>query len=149
MSAERKPPEQGEFFNPMECDAVDLIEHLGDNVPPQHNWAPLLAELFSVFEAHSKRNGMDAEAAALDARDRCILLAEYLGGRLVYLPKNESLKLALRNALIWRQFTGHNVRDLAARWELNEIHVYEILREQRALNMRKLQGRLFEDEPAR
>ena len=141
MSTDEKQPP---LFDPLSCDAIDLLEHMGDDVPPEHKWAPLLAALFRVFEAFNRRQGMSAEKATLDARDRCVLLGEYFGGRLVYIPKGERLRIAVRDTLIWHEHRGDNVEELATKWGLAVQTVYEILREQRALYKGKLQGKLFE-----
>jgi Mor family transcriptional regulator len=114
-------------------------------VPPEHRWPQTLADLFKVFEAYNRRQGMPAEKAALDARDRTILLGEYFGGRMFYMPKGDSLRTAALHALIWREHNGRNTEALAEKYGMNIISVYQVLAQQRALARRSLQGRLFED----
>jgi Mor family transcriptional regulator len=137
---------QGEMFDPMSADPIDLIEHMGDRVPPTHQWPPLLADLFAVQEAYNRRKGMNETDAAVDARDRCVLLADYFGGRMVYIPTGERLHQALRDALIWAEFKGHNQLALCQKYELTQVRVYQILAEQRALMVKERQGKLFNEE---
>jgi len=119
---------------------------MGDRVPPAHQWPPLLAELFDVLFAYNKRQGIDEETAAIDARDRCVLLAGYFGGRMMYIPTGEKLQNALRDAVIWHEFKGNNQNELAEKYGLTVVRIYQILAEQRALCVKERQGRLFESD---
>lgn len=125
-----------------DADRTRMIE--GGEIP-ETKWAPLLADMLRVLEARFVRNGVPAEEAFKRAADVVLAISEYFGGRSVYLPKGEQLAAALRHAAIWRKFNGRNVPELAAEFELSEIHVYAVLKAQRALAQRKLQGRLFQE----
>jgi Mor family transcriptional regulator len=124
-------------------DPLDLIER--DDGVDESQWAPLLADMVRVIEADKVRRGVAQADAFADARNTVLVIAEYFGGRQAYLPKGDRLKTALRDAEIWRKFTGKNARELAAEHGVSEIHMYAILKRQRALHTRKLQGRLFPD----
>lgn len=136
--------EQAELFDPMTADPIELINHLGDTDPDELRWPKRLHDLFELHRAYNLRLGMDPEDAALDARDRCILLGDYLGARPYNIPRGDALRIALRDKLIWAQFTGRNHEALAARYGLDLVHLYRILRQQRRLSRGKLQGKLFE-----
>lgn len=125
--------------------AADPARMIDAGELPAEKWAPLLANLLRVLEARFKRSGTPDPKAYRDAADIVLTIAEYFGGRVVYLPKGEGLRKALLHAEIWRKFTGRNVPELAQEFGLTEIYVYEVLRAQRKLNARKIQGRLFED----
>lgn len=139
---------QAEMFVPTDADPMDLIEHMGDRVPPVNQWPPLLADLFAVLEAYNKRHGLEDGKAALDARDRCMLLADYFGGRMVYFPTGEKLQIALRDAMIWHEFKGHNHLELAQKYNLTIVRIYQILAEQRSLFVKDRQGKLFNEGDA-
>ena len=126
-------------------DALDLIESASALDADEKKWAPLLTDMIRVLEALNRRRGMTDEEAFAAARDNVLALAEYFGGRMVYLPRGERLRVALRDAEIWRKFNGRNVAKLAKHYGVSEIHCYAVLKRQRALHQRKLQGRLFED----
>lgn len=136
--------EQGEIFDALTCDAVDLIERLGDDVDTR-KWPDRLHKLFELHRQFNLRRGMSDDLASIDARDRCLLLGDYLGGRVFNLPRGDALRQALRDKLIWREFRGNNHEALAERYGLDVTHVYRILRQQRELYRTKLQGRLFDD----
>lgn len=138
-------PQQDTMFDALTCDALDLIEHLGDDVELR-KWPERLHTLYEVHRQYNLRRGMTPEQASVDARDRCILLGDYIGGRSFILPRGDALRAALRDKLIWLEFSGNNHDELAARYTLHITQVYRILREQRALYRERHQGRLF-DQP--
>jgi Mor family transcriptional regulator len=125
-------------------DPLDVIERAGSAGVTEDMWPPLLSGMLRVLEAVNRRKGMDEKAAFDHARDDVVALSEYFGARMVYLPKGERLRLALRDAEIWRSFTGRNARDLAEKYQLSEPHLYQVLAQQRSLNLKRFQGRLFE-----
>lgn len=112
---------------------------------PESKWAPLLANLVSVLEALYRRQGRGEEEAFRQARDSAMAIADYFGGRVVYLPRGDRMKIALRDAEIYRRAKAGNIDELATEFGLTSIHVYRIVRQQRALYLRKMQGRLFTD----
>ncbi len=106
----------------------------------ERNWAPLLADLVGVIESALRRCGAPKEQALSHAGSCVLAVAEFLGGRMVYLPRGHRLKVAIRDEEIFRRFAGNNVKELAEEFGLTDIHIYSILRRQRALNRRPLSG---------
>lgn len=125
-------------------DPLDLIER-SDVAADETKWAPLLADMLRVIEALKRREGRAEADAFADAQSTVLALAEYFGGRMVYLPRGDRLRTALRDAELWRRFNGRNSAELAHEYRVSEIHCYAILKKQRQLHQRKLQGRLFPD----
>lgn len=116
---------------------------LGD--VPETKWAPQLANMVSVLEALYRRQGRSDDEALRLACDSVLALAEYAGGRVLYLPRGDRLRTALRDAEIHRRWQrGDKIEALAGDYGLSDIHVYRIIGQQRALHLRKVQGRLFE-----
>lgn len=140
-----RPERQDQLFDALTCDPMQLIEQLGDADAADLKWPRRLHELYELHLAFNLRRGMAAEAAAADARDRCILLGDYLGGKMFILPRGDSLRLALRDKQIWSEFDGRNHEVLAARYGLTLQQIYRVLATQGKLNRSKLQGRLFAD----
>lgn len=127
---------------PSAADALSMIgKDLGEL--PESKWAPLLASLVSVLEALYRRQGKDEDSAFQQASDSVMAIAEYFGGRVVYLPRGDKLKAALRDAEIYRRSHRGNIEALAEEHGLTVIHIYRICRQQKALHLRKIQGRLF------
>ena len=69
--------------------------------------------------------------------------SHFLGGGMVYLPRNDKLKKALRDAQMFHDCTGHNHRELMKKYNLTQQSVYQIVAEQRKLFVDKYQGKLF------
>lgn len=136
---------QSELFQDSE-DLDQLLEHMGDVEQSRHRWPQLLAELVDVMADHfHRRRKMADEAAASEAAQVVTVLAHYFGGRLTYLPKDEKLKLAVRDNLIWLEFNGRNVPTLSKKHNLTEMQVYNIIREQRSLHVERVQPDMFKD----
>ena len=105
-------------------------------------WPLRLLELTDVAEAAIQRH---PGAAPRELAERLVLeIANYLGGRPVYLPRGDALKRALRDRRIWRDSGKVSPDDLATREGLCLQQVYKIVGEMRALDRRRRQGRLFE-----
>lgn len=129
---------------PPNHDPASLIgKDLGDL--PESKWAPFLANAVSVLDALYRRQGQGEDAAFRQASDSVMALAEYCGGRVVYWPRGDRLKNALRDADIYRRSRRGNIEALAQEHGLTQIHLYRICRQQKALYLRKIQGRFFGD----
>lgn len=109
-----------------------LLENVGGIDPGV--WPRTLAELVDVYVDHFRRRGHEGPAALAEAQAAIIVLAHHFGGRMVYIPRDDKLRLALRDARIWREHNGRNVQELAERHGLTSSQIYGILREQRAIN---------------
>ena len=133
------------MFDPTKADVADLLSHMGDTIPDAGEWPKRLHDLFEVVEAALKRREKADEHRRLLARDVAMAIGEYLGGRQFYIPSGDSLRLAIRDREIYHAAKRGNVEQLAQAHDLHVVHVYRILREQHALHLRKIQGRLFEE----
>jgi Mor family transcriptional regulator len=137
--------DQPQLFDVMTCDPADLLDKGGDALLEMRKWPQRLVELFQVMEAYNRRQKMDPEAAARDAAERVVLIADYQGGRPQYLPKSDEIRRGVRDALIFR-FSGRiKVEQLADQFGLTTAMIYQIIAEQTALFRARLQGRLFDD----
>lgn len=137
--------EQNDFFGA----TADVLQGalgaaLDDPELRPDRWPRAMVELIDVFTAGAQRAGLaDSPAAAQRiARWAVLTLAEYGGGRQLYLPKGEGLRLALRDAQIWQEFDGRNTAALAIKHRLTTVRVYQILAEQRALRRGRTQPEL-------
>lgn len=139
-------PRQDELLDPTSCDVLDLVQEHHADLPPKERWPATLRELVEVLAAYNERVlRMKPHAAADDAMERTVLIADYLGGRFVYLPRGESLRVAVRDALIYRLSDQLPVHEIAERYGLNEIRIYQIVAREKRRAVRRMQGRLFED----
>lgn len=123
---------QRELLPPDSDELSALLENAGAVDPGV--WPRTLAEMVDVYVDHFLRQGRDQAAALSEAQAVVIVFAHHFGGRLVYIPRDDKLRLALRDAQIWREHNGRNVQELAQRYELTAAQIYGILREQRTIN---------------
>jgi Mor family transcriptional regulator len=113
---------------------------------PQEKWARSLVESIEVIEAAYVRAGVDADEAFRLASLAVRAVSEFRGGRQFYWPRGDALVTALRDAEIYRRANRSNIETLAGEFDLNVSQIYRICRQQRALHIRKVQGRLFDGE---
>lgn len=130
---------------------LDLVPYDDDDVPdaaeladvPQAAWSKVLAGMVDTLSAGFRRRGASVEDATEEAQFVVIELANYCGGREMYLPRGQKLMKALRDRRIYLEHTGRNERHLAERYNITPRQVRQIHREQRALQVARRQGRLF------
>ncbi|MDO5625031.1 MAG: Mor transcription activator family protein [Pseudomonadota bacterium] len=109
---------------------------------PDAKWPKALVEFIEVVEASHLAAGLSEDDAFRLARRAVIALAEYRGGRVFYLPTGHALQVALQHAEIYRRFNGRNIDMLVSEFGLNITHIYRIIRQQRALHVRRTQREL-------
>lgn len=59
-------------------------------------------------------------------------LAQLFGGRVVYIPRNDAMKKARRNAQVWAEQGKLSAREIAAKHGLCVQQIYKIIAERRA-----------------
>lgn len=114
------------------------------NFPP--DYPELLADLAAHLYQHLTVHGIDAPAAETMARASAEHIRQHWGGIEIYFPKGLSFEISQRNAEIWRKFNGENTDKLAREYKLTERQVTSIIAEQRALDRRRRQQPLFNEE---
>lgn len=130
---------QQQRFDPLDANIDDILSRLDDvDRDDSRAWPQTLADLVDVFTDHlQRRKGHSNEAARVEAQDLIVVLANYFGGRQVYLPRDEKLRLALRDNLIWRDFDGRNIDVLKNHWRLTRQQIYNIIARQRELHKKR------------
>lgn len=131
---------QQQLFDPMDADVESILAHLDevDRDDPRV-WPQTLADLVDVLTDHlERRKGTSLERARRDAQELIVVLANYFGGRQVYLPRDEKLRLALRDNQIWYDFDGRNIDVLGHRFRLTRQQVYTIIARQRSLHKKRV-----------
>lgn len=106
-------------------------------------WPKLLIELVDVLASELKRMGETEEAALTMARRLVAHQANHFGGRMIYLPNAERLKMALRDMEIYGQYKGGNSRELAERFGLTQQQICSIVARQHGLHRKRVQPGLF------
>lgn len=114
-----------------------------DDEAVKHAWPKLLVELVDVFASELERMGEPDDEALKKARRLVAHQANHFGGRMIYLPNAERLKLALRDMDIYAQYKGGNSRELAERFELTQQQICSIVKVQHGLHRKRVQPGLF------
>ncbi|MDC8015180.1 Mor transcription activator family protein [Tahibacter soli] len=127
----------------MTCDPLDLIERGGEVLADKARWPQRLVELYDVLFAYARKIGFDDEKAARDASERAVLIADYLGGSVIYLPRGDALRKAVRDSEAYRRHDGRNTDALAREYGMKTTKFYELLARERKRRLRTLQGELF------
>lgn len=118
-------------------DPAVVLERLQVDAPGA--WEGALAEMLDLVTAALDRRGVtDARARAAEV---VVELGVVMGGR--YLPKGDDVRRSVRDAQIWCEYTGRNVNELAARYRLTVVRIYQILAAQRQIARGQRQGDLF------
>lgn len=112
---------------------------------PTERWPTVLAEYIDVLRACFRQRGRTDDEALEDAQHAVIALGQYCGGRQTYLPTGDRLMTAVRDRRLYLEYCGRNKDELARRYGITERRVEQIAAEQRAIHVRKMQGRLFAD----
>jgi len=141
--------EQGEQLDLLATNTAELEQALATlaTLKPDERadfirrWPSTLQSLCDVMRVTLKQHNIDN--ADRVSEDLATSLSAYLGGRDVYIPNGESLKKALRDIKIWREFKGNNLEQLSRDYGLTERRISEIVAEQRAAFVARKQRRLF------
>lgn len=132
------------FSDPETITAAQVMDAMDADLIDDERWPSTLVQLvdvvFDMLEERwqEKLSGYEMELA----RDVAIVISHYLGGRSIYLPKDEKLTLALRDIAIYRAFDGSNHLDLATKTGLTTAQIYNIIAKQRQLRYDKTQKTL-------
>lgn len=121
----------------------DLLAHSDTLANDEKAWPKMLADLIAINVAELKEDGFEHNEAWRIAKRLIIRQSHFLGGGMVYLPRNDKLKKALRDAHLYHDFTGNNIRELMKKYNLTQQSVYQICAEQRQLFIAKRQPQLF------
>lgn len=96
-------------------------------------WPAALAEFLEVIEDHLVRHGRADWDAQEIAQGVTIALSEYFGGRNMYIPRGETLKRFLRDAEIYNLSGKMRAQDIAKKFGVSFVTVYNVIRRQREL----------------
>lgn len=114
---------------------LDECETLADELAatPKGHWPSTLLLLIDVLAAHFKRRERNRDNPEDSAARVTLVIADYLGGRQLYMPRGDRLRKAIQNVEIFRAHTGDNTIELAQRYGITERSVQRIVLVQREL----------------
>lgn len=128
------------FENDVTLDA-ETVKSLDDSL-----WPETLQEIVDVLASMLQRKyKLDSNKASGQAADIALELANLFGGRPVYIPKGERLRIGLRNIAIWNDYDKHDVPWLMKKYGLAHNQIYKVINEQKALEVSRRQRSIFDD----
>lgn len=145
----------GELFDSADVDKLDPAKVLALMNDPVvlARWEGTLIEMSTLAELKLRELlPNDLDQVPIIARAVVFAICDVMGGSVVYIPRGDRLKRALRDAEIFRHWREHNTRvdELARKFDLSSQAVYDIIARQRELH-RRAEPDLFgyEDLPPR
>ena len=140
-----------ESLFPDDSDSLDpnkVLAHMQDPAVLLR-WEGTLKEMVEIAEAELRAKLGERTDVPEIARFVVFAICDVMGGSVVYLPRGEALKKAMRDASIFRDWRDNNIQpsDLVRKYRLVSPTIYDIIARQRALH-RKNEPDLFGfDEP--
>lgn len=107
-------------------------------------WEGSLRDMVEIAEAKLVAEMGPTSTAPELARHVVFAICSVLGGSVIYLPKGQKLKNAMRDAAIFREWRDESIsiHDLVCKYDLASPTIYDIINKQRALH-RKNEPDLF------
>jgi Mor family transcriptional regulator len=119
-------------------------EVLAPNAGNLKAWQGTLGDIHATIAAILREQGHTAEQVSRLSGQLAMALCTTLGGRVVYLPRGESVRRAIRDVQLftdWRE-QAQSIASLAAKYRLSVQTVYDIISKQR-----KAAGKHADSEP--
>ncbi|WP_448646772.1 Mor transcription activator family protein [Pseudomonas mohnii] len=120
-----------------ELDANKVLANMQDPIVLSR-WEGSLRDMVGIAESKLVAEmGPESTAAEL-ARHVVFAICSAMGGSVIYLPRGDALKRAMRDASIYRDWidNGTKIPALVRKYDLANQTVYDIIRRQRALHRR-------------
>lgn len=130
-------------------DPLKVLAHMEDPAV-MHRWEGTLKEMCEIAEAELRMRLADRLDLVPElARSVVFAICDTMGGSVIYLPRGDALKKAMRDAAIFREWREHNVQppELVRKYRLASPTIYDIIARQRALHRRNEPDLFGFDEP--
>ncbi|MDZ7870745.1 MAG: Mor transcription activator family protein [Rheinheimera sp.] len=90
-------------------------------------------------------HGVDTDVSEQAATAIAEHLADHWGGQLINFPKNFLYKLAQRDRVIYDEFNGRNISDLARKFNMSVRGIYKVINRAQKRAVKEEQPDLFGD----
>ncbi|MBA6065960.1 Mor transcription activator family protein [Pseudomonas mosselii] len=129
----------GELFDSGDIDKLDPAKVLAQMSDPVvlSRWEGTLTEMAGIAESKLREVLPDKpDQVPMIARAVVYAICETMGGSVVYIPRGDTLRRALRDAEIFREWRDKNTRPdkLARQFNMSSQAVYDIIARQRELH---------------
>lgn len=129
----------GQLF-PDDSDQLDAKKVLAYMQDPTvlARWEGSLKEMVEIAEAKLLAVLKPTSTAPELARHVVFAICSTMGGGVIYLPRGDALKRAMRDASIYRDWKESNIQpaDLVRKYSLANQTIYDIIAKQRVLHRR-------------
>lgn len=118
-------------------DPAKVLAHM-DDPTVLNRWEGTLREMVEIAEAKLRAELPDEARVPELARHVVFAICDTMGGSVIYLPRGEALKKALRDAAIYQDWREHSAQphELSRKYRLAVQTIYDIIARQRALHRR-------------
>ncbi|WP_397458189.1 Mor transcription activator family protein [Pseudomonas asplenii] len=118
-------------------DPAKVLAHMADPAVV-HKWEGTLKEMVDVAEAGLRPLVKNPDVVPEMARAVVFAICDTMGGAVVYLPRGDALKKAMRDASIFSDWRDRNIQppELVRKYRLASPTIYDIIQRQRALHRR-------------
>lgn len=95
-------------------------------------WPIFLVELVDVIaKFYEDREDLDQNHAMEKLQAVIMKIAHYYGGRPIYIPRGDKIKMAIRNQAIFKAFNGKNHLELSLKAKITPSRIYDIINRKR------------------
>ncbi|TBV12773.1 Mor transcription activator family protein [Stutzerimonas kirkiae] len=118
-------------------DPKKVLAHISDPVVLKR-WEGTLREMVEIAEASLQDQLGESDQVPLLARHVVFGICDAMGGSIIYLPRGERLKIAMRDVEIFKLWRERDASPavLARKYRLAVQTIYDIIARQRALHRR-------------
>lgn len=102
------------------------------DVPPS-KWHVTLVEMIDCIEYDFVAQGKTEDEARADAVIAVKAISKRFQKCMVYIPASKLAEIAMRRALIFAEFNGTNIDELAIKHDVSSAHIYRVIKQHREL----------------
>lgn len=117
-------------------------------IQPPEKYPEILSDLLTTLAEELHKAGLDVTTSNQISWGATECIRDKWGGQHIYINQGVSFETMARYRVIWDQFTGDNVAELARLHDISEPQLYKIIRIMRAEQQARTQGQLDLGEPA-
>ena len=108
-----------------------------------HKWPNTLLEIMELNQRVLVAAGIPAAQSIELSQQLTREYARTFGGLQMYCPKQDKIEKTIRDRSIYHEYQTGKAAELARKYNLSEVQVYSIYKQQRALHQQKLQPQLL------
>ena len=132
---------QHEMFSEINAAPDEMLANMPD-LEITEKLPQMIVDWVDAVAATYVRAGKTDEDARDLAMRAVIAICELDGGRTLYIAKPDKARDIIRDKRVYHKFNGNNIHALAKQHNLTERMIYNIVREQRALHIKRIQPEL-------